>query len=162
LLIILFGLCGSGKNYVGQILRDYSGFHYVDADDLLPPFMVEIIKNKQHLTKAMIDEYVQSIIEYISKLAASGYDNIVICQALYKEANRQQILRAYPSAILIQIEADNKIISQRISKRMDLADLEYAQKILPFFEYTPGYKNINNSYDGKESIIKQLKLILRV
>jgi shikimate kinase len=46
LLIILFGLSGSGKNYVGRILRDDFGFLFYDADTDLTPEMQDAIKRQ--------------------------------------------------------------------------------------------------------------------
>ncbi|MCC7359723.1 MAG: hypothetical protein IT317_09610, partial [Anaerolineales bacterium] len=36
LLLILFGLPGAGKSYVGRVVRDAFGYHLHEADDDIP------------------------------------------------------------------------------------------------------------------------------
>jgi gluconokinase len=47
MLLILFGLPGSGKNFVGRILQEDFGFLFHDADDDLPDEMREAIQSQQ-------------------------------------------------------------------------------------------------------------------
>lgn len=45
MLLILFGLPGCGKNYVGEILQSSFGFYFYDGDDALTDDMRDCLNN---------------------------------------------------------------------------------------------------------------------
>src|SRR5690606_4548719 len=56
-LLVLFGIPGAGKTYVGRVLAADFGFHFRDVDQDLPDEMREAIVNKQPVTDAMRDAF---------------------------------------------------------------------------------------------------------
>ena len=49
-LIILFGLAGDGKTYVGKIFEKYFNYYFYDGDNDLTEEMKEAIKTKTVFT----------------------------------------------------------------------------------------------------------------
>jgi gluconokinase len=159
MLLILFGLSGSGKNFVGDILAKEFNYFFWDADTILSPEMRDCIKNKTSFTQAMRDNFTKAIIQNISQLQTQQA-NLVVAQAFYKESNRQQLLTAFPTAQLIQIKAEPSIIATRLQKNSNSINLDYAEKIKVNFEETalPHQIIINNS--DSAAIVEQLKQII--
>jgi gluconokinase len=160
MLIILYGLSGSGKNFVGEILAKQFGYHFWDADSILPVEMRECIKKKLSFTQAMRDNFTSLIIQHVTELQKQ-HANLVITQAFYKEKNRQQLLTAFPTAKLTQIEAEPAIIAARLGNNDRSIAVDYAEKIKVNFENTqlPHEVIINNS--DKNAVITQLKKTLK-
>ena len=66
MIIILFGLSGSGKNYVGELLAKHFGFTHIDADQWLTDEMKQSIENKQSFSLPMLEVFTKKMIENIS------------------------------------------------------------------------------------------------
>jgi gluconokinase len=49
-IIILMGVCGSGKSTIGSRLASKINYRYIDADDFHPSTNLEKLKNNQPLT----------------------------------------------------------------------------------------------------------------
>jgi gluconokinase len=159
MLVIVFGLAASGKNYVSEVLARHYGFRHIDADQWLTEEMIKCIANRQFSTPEMRFKYTQNIINNIASLLESGEKNLVISQALYKEENRQQLAAAYPNAVFLQIEASVENIKRRLEERDDWIDFEYAKAIMKSFEPMPNYIIIQNNESGEEQLLTQLKKV---
>ena len=160
MIIILFGQTGSGKSYVGQLLANYFNYYFWDADEALPTEMRKYIKSKQSFTDEMRVNYIKIIINKMNELH-SKHPALIISQGLYKEKNRNEILRHFPKALFIYLKADSKIIFQRIKSRQNEVDEEFALRILKNFEL-PLLKHqiLLNNDDTDEFILEQFKVIL--
>jgi gluconokinase len=155
MLIILFGLSGSGKNYVGEILAEKFNYFFWDADTVLPQDMRDYIKQKKSFTQSMRDNFTTIIIQHIAELQ-SQHANLVIAQAFYKEINRQQVLNAFPDANLIHIKAESAIIAARLTKNAKSIPIDYAEQISRHFENTLlTHKIITNNSD-QDAVVSQL------
>jgi gluconokinase len=156
MLIILFGRAGTGKNFVGNILANHFGFYFWDADEALPKNMQQAIMQHRVFTEPMRAEFARIIIDNIEKLQLK-YPKIVVAQALYKEKNRAVIKQKFPHAIFIKIEADDKYIEQRLTKRLGGIDMHYARLINDNFEqpHLPCLTLLNNR--GSVEVISALR-----
>lgn len=158
LVIILFGLAGSGKNFVGQILAQQFNYHYWDADEQMTDEMQGCITHGQLFTQEIRDKFTQNIIAEISRLSLN-HPNLVISWALYKEKNRLDIQIQFPDALFIQVKANAKIISQRLKSRRNGVSEEYAKKIAIHYEL-PNLPHMDLFNDSdKTNIVNQLKNI---
>ncbi|MDR3492457.1 MAG: shikimate kinase [Gammaproteobacteria bacterium] len=160
-LIVLFGKIGAGKNFVGNILAEYFDFYFWDADEALTSEMLECIKLKQPFTPQMRNQLVNLMIEHIS-LLKSKYANIVVAQALYKEANRQSLRLSFPEAHFICIEANLENRGQRLAKLKSEINNEYARIIDLNYEQPTSKCDIVANNEDSEFIIKQLKDLLKL
>lgn len=160
MLIILFGLAGSGKNFVGEILANHFGYYFWDADAILPVNMQDSIKQKKAFTQTMRDEFTQALIKKIHELFIT-HKKLVIAQALYKECNREMIQNEFPDAIFILVKADPKIISHRIKNRKSVVDEEYAKKIQSNFEMPLLKHNVIDNNSDENAILLQLNKVIK-
>ncbi len=159
MLIMLFGLSGSGKNYVGEILKNKFNYFFWDADEALTEEMKQCIKNKKSFTQEMRDRYFSIVIDKIKSLH-NIYPNLVISQALYRNINRRQILSAFPDVFFIQIATTNELIIKRLRSRGDFIDEGYADLISKNFEEpSMMFATITNNSD-ELSIIEQFQGIM--
>lgn len=160
MLFILFGLAGSGKNYVGNILKNHFNFYFFDGDQLLTEEMQQYLREKKLFTDKIRHDLAEIMIAKIN-LLKKDHPNIVFAQALYKEKNRLQIKQHFPDAHFILIEAHEKNIIARLCKREDWIDADFAEKMRVHFDApTLPHHKINNNQDEK-SIIEQFEKILK-
>jgi len=158
-LLILFGLSCSGKNFVGEILaREFNYYHW-DADLDMPESMREQILKKEFFTQDMRDHFTKIIINKIAELK-NYHSNLVVTQALYKEKNREQIALAYPEAKFIQIKATQENIMRRLQQRNDWIDQMYAKKISLNFEPPQQIDAVILNNSDAAAVILQLAKIL--
>lgn len=155
MLLILFGLPGAGKNYVGRILAEDFGFHFHDGDDDLPLDMRAAIQNKQAATQAMRDSHTDNIITRIADLQR-GHANVALAAAFFKERNRLQLLAHYPDARFVLIKTTRDLLLERLARRQNhLADTEYALKIFAFFEPPQAHPYITLQNIGDRAAVKR-------
>ncbi len=160
MIIILFGLSGSGKTYIGNLLASEFGFHHIDGDQFLTLKMKEFIKNNKSFSQEMVDEFTIDLINEIDS-SRIKHPNLVISQGLYRSKNRLQILNAFKEKtriIFIQVNSSNAY--QRVINRNNQVSIELAEKISANFEEMPEAFQINNNSENDLALIKQLKTIL--
>jgi gluconokinase len=160
MLIILFGLSGVGKNYIGNIIAQSFPFVFWDGDEALTPMMKQYIAEQKVFTQAMRDEFCPILIDEI-KQRMRACSNLVVAQGLYKEVNRKQILAAVPDARLIHVTADLTTIQNRLANRHQQINIDYGFKISQAFEPPQLCQAvIQNNVEGQEQIQSQLREIL--
>lgn len=159
MIIILFGLSGAGKNFVGELLQNEFGYYYWDADQALSEEMQQHITQKKAFTQSMRDELVHIVINKIAQLKPL-YPNVVISQALYKEQNRAQLQKAYPDIKMFYVQANSDLITQRLMKRNGLVNVHYAKKIAVNFEIPQQPDAIIRNNGDAAAIIDQLKFLI--
>lgn len=160
MLIILFGLAGSGKTFVGQKLSDYSNFYFWDADEVITEAMKQCIHEKRSFTQEIRDEYFKIVIERIQLLYIQ-HKNIIVSQAFYKNKNREKILSEFPDCIFIQITSNFPILLDRLRKRNNSINAEYAKVISAHYEPPthPYFIITNNVQNNPTLLINQISRI---
>jgi gluconate kinase len=160
MIVVLFGLLGCGKNYVGKIFEEF-GFHFYDADQDLTPMMKNAILNHQVFTDEMRDEYFDIVISRIAELKECHKD-LVVAQALFKNKHRQKILKAFPDAQFIWIQSALELISERLTARANhIAGKSYGELVNSHFETPTIPCEILMNNDGREEVLDQIKSILK-
>lgn len=155
MLLVLFGIPGAGKSYVGHLFQDAFGFTFHDADHELPDDMRHALANKLPVTDDMRDRFFKRVIETTRGLDATS-ERLVIAQAFMKERHRKLILEHFPHAHFILIESDFELIETRFHQRKDyLIDLEDALRIARLFEPPTIPHHVLRNDNGRESIIRQ-------
>ena len=153
--LYFYGLTGSGKSYVGDLLGK-AGWRVYHADSDLTPEMKEAIQKKQLFTPEMRNEFYQVVANRIIELLAHG-SRLVITQATYKREHRALLQRRIPSMALICVTASPARIAERLKSRGDLITQEYAAQIAKNFEPPlPGELVLANS-GGDTEILRQLE-----
>ena len=156
--IILFGLPGTGKTYVGKVLEKYFGYYFYEGDNDLTPEMKEAIKVQRVFTDQMRDRYFKILISKVQDLG-SRIKNLVVAQTFIKEKYRVALLKKIPETKFILIETNKSVRENRLILRKDYPlDLEYARIMEKNFdEPNIDHQVIINDEDGEENIIKQIK-----
>lgn len=162
-IVVLFGFPGSGKTFVGNVLKKYFNFYHHDGDIDLPDNMKRAIRTQTVITDSLRDIFFQKIIKSTKRLKRK-YENIVVTQTFIKEKYRQLFLCEFPEARFILTQTNFASREARLRKRKDsLLDSEYVRKMCRNFDIPQiDYSVINNDIDGDKSIQKQLRLILNI
>lgn len=160
MLVVLFGLEGSGKTYVGKRLSENSSFHFLDADEALTEEMKICIAEKRSVTQAMRNRYFNVVIEKI-ELLCKEHDNVIVSQAFYKNINREQISSKFSDCIFLQVTVDLTTLSERLRIRNDTVDEEYVARMSSNFERPthPYYIIYNDLENNALSLIEQFMKI---
>ncbi|MFA6081185.1 MAG: AAA family ATPase [Patescibacteria group bacterium] len=153
--IVLFGLPGTGKSYVGKIFKKYFHYYFYDGDEDLTPEMKAAIKTKTVFTDQMRNVYFKILISKIQGLSKK-HKKLVVAQTFIKEKYRRQLIKVVPEAKFILIETKKQIREKRLVDRIDYPlDLQYARMMERNFEKPKiDIQIIMNNKDG-ENIIKE-------
>ncbi len=158
-LVILFGKAGAGKNYVAKIFHQQFGFFWYDADTHLTDEMVQSIREHRRFTDAMRTEFLE-IIKMQTQTLLLHRDKVVLSQGLFMNRDRRDLVREFPFARLVWIDAAQELLEARILKRHGGISAEYARIINEHFE-EPDFecsKIVNN--DGEQEIVRQINTIV--
>ena len=161
-LIILFGLPGTGKTYVGKIFEKYFDYYFYEGDNDLTPEMKAAIKTKTVFTDQMRDVFFERLIGNIQELTKK-HKKLVVAQTFIKEKYRLQLIKGIPETKFVLVETKKEIREKRLQKRANYPlDLEYARIMeLNFESPNINHLTIINDEDGEENIKKQIKLKIK-
>jgi gluconate kinase len=147
----LFGKAGSGKTHIGVVAgRDY-GFHFHDADQDLPESFRQAIAAGGGVTEKMRQEYLESMIATIRRLAAE-HANLCVSQALFRDRMRLRIREAVPAVEFVWVDAPDDVLWGRLEARGGhIASRPYAQMVNKLFEAptVPHARFINDGNAGR-------------
>jgi gluconate kinase len=163
-LIILFGLAGAGKTYVGKVMANaLPKTIFQDGDEWLTAEMLAAINARLPFTNNMRRHFVEIMVNEIRELQHRypGH-NLVIAQGLYKQESRNFLIENFPKAIFIEVRSQLENIKRRLYSRNDLISFDYAIYLGKGFESMPGSLVLQNDKDGDEEIIKKIKSITGV
>jgi gluconate kinase len=160
MLLILFGLPGSGKSYIGNILKEEFGFYHYEADEDLTSEIKEAIHKEKKISDIVRDDFINRVCQRISELLPL-YQNIVVTQTFTKEKDRQKIRSQFREATFIRVEAKWSLIESRLKNRNGhIVKKSYAELSREIFEpYGVSHFVLKNN-EGEEAIRAQLWSIL--
>ncbi len=160
-LIILFGLPGTGKTFIGKVFEKYFDYYFYEGDRDLTREIKSAIKTKTVFTDQMRNVFFKILINKIHDLSTQ-HKKLVIAQTFIKEKYRVDLLNKIPEAKFILIETKKDIREKRLAERVDSPlDLEYARKMEENFEKPKIiHKVIINDQNGEENIKRQIKNIV--
>lgn len=115
-ILFLFGLSGSGKSYVGNLIGELTGCYVYHADDDITDEMILALQEKRPFTNEMRDRYFPIITEKILHLR-QHHNFLVVTQAVYKQRHREYLCKNIPNMEMIFIDASDAVISQRLTTR---------------------------------------------
>ncbi len=158
-LLILFGLPGAGKSYVGEIINNHYGYFLYDGDKEIPLEMKKALLERKPVSEKMRQKFQERIFKKIIELN-KRHNKLVFMQALLKDDLRQKIHQTFPQAKFFLIKCPDEIREARYIKRNEFnLGLSYLRKTSVLFEEpTIPYTQINNKKNGSEEIIKQLNV----
>ncbi|MBI4009216.1 AAA family ATPase [Candidatus Roizmanbacteria bacterium] len=159
--VVLFGLPGAGKTFIGKILSSDYGYHLYDGDVELSGEMKELIKKKISFTDKLRDNFFERIIKNISKLKVK-HKKLVVSQTFIKEKYRKKVLEKFPETTFILIDTATRIREARLLKRKEAPlDIEYVRKMVVNFEKPSiDHHTIHNNKEGPNHTKQELNRIL--
>ena len=123
MVIIVFGLPGSGKSYFASRLAKKFKAWYVNSDGLRKELMPEpsySTREKVSVYKAMLD---------MMTIAIGESQDIVLDATFYKKSIRNKFIatteRLNEKLIFIIIEADQNIIKERLNEKRIFSEADY-------------------------------------
>ena len=172
--LFLFGLSGSGKNFIGEILEKRFSYKFIDCDQFIIPEMADSIRKNQPFTDDTRDNFFSTLNIKIKDLIKI-HEKIAFAQGAYKNKHRIQILEQFPEIQMIYIKANPYIIWKRFHKKDNLnlnqqendskkiSDIskDYAEKILINFEEPTHKHMVIVNEVGEEDVVKEIKEIFR-
>jgi gluconokinase len=114
-ILVLMGVCGSGKTTVGEILAQQLAWPFFDADDFHPEANVAKMASGQPLTDTDRWPWLDGIAEEMRRVLARGGHAVLACSAL-KEAYRSRLQRAGDVRI-VYLKGDQATIAARLAER---------------------------------------------
>lgn len=162
MLIILFGLPGSGKNFVGQVFHDDFGYYFYDTDDDLTDEFKGSIVQGVVVSDETRDIHYDLVVEKLRSLLRI-YPKLVVADAILKEKYRQRIATHFPDAIFVHVECSRSVLLSRLAQRDHLVTLDYAMRLLDLMERPQlNCFLIENNSDGKAGIKRQIHKLLEL
>lgn len=135
----LFGLSGSGKSFVGDVVAEAYGWPVYHADDDITQAMRRALEASRPFTDAMRDEYFVLLADRIrARQAQSAPDQpLIVTQGAYKQRSRDYLQQQVPGLVPIWIDAPDSLIAQRLSLRAGGITSQSAAALKQDFEYPP-------------------------
>jgi len=159
MIIVLFGLPGAGKTYIGNILKENFEFFLYNGDNDLPKRMRQALVSKEVIRDTMRNDFFKRLIASVKKLYTK-HTKLAVAQTFIKEKYRLQFLRQFPDARFMLIESNADIRRERLHKRRVgfPLDLEYAKSMEKIFESPKiNHAVLINEKDSKEELLDNLK-----
>ncbi|HBD7151489.1 TPA: hypothetical protein KKW77_000822 [Legionella pneumophila] len=161
-IYFLFGKTGSGKSYIGELLRQLNIVH-IDGDNHITQKMRDCLIEDEQMTPEMIDEFVDVLIDVINtQKEKTPKESFAISQAMYLDKHRMKLLNAIPELKFVMIDVTPVLRASRITNRFrnqeSKVSLRYATKMDTFFEY-PSHETIRleNNQGSDETLIEQIR-----
>lgn len=161
MILIVFGLPGTGKTYISKIIEKEFGFFFYDGDTDLTPEMKESIAKQITFTNDMRNIFFNKLLQRVKQLQKK-HINIVLAQTFIKEKFRALFLKQFPDARFILVQTNTKLRETRLAHRTNYPlDIEYARTMCINFEKPRiTHSVVDNNNDGETETITKLKTII--
>jgi gluconokinase len=113
-VVVVMGVCGSGKSTVGRLLADALGTVYIEGDELHPPRNVQLMASGTPLNDDDRRGWLSAIAARLT--LAQGTGVVVTCSAL-KRAYRDVLRAAAPDLRLVYLHGDPALLERRMAER---------------------------------------------
>jgi gluconokinase len=117
MIVLMMGVCGSGKTTTGKALADSLGWPFFDGDDFHPEGNVAKMAAGQPLTDADRGPWIERIADAMRGAGEHGGNAVFACSAL-KAAHRQTMQRAGDVRIVF-LDGDAETIGPRLAARTE-------------------------------------------
>jgi carbohydrate kinase (thermoresistant glucokinase family) len=114
-IVVLMGVCGSGKTKVGRALAESLGWPFYDADDYHPPANVAKMAAGVPLTDDDRWPWLDRIVEELAHACADDGNAVLACSAL-RQIYRDRIARA-GNVRFVFLKGDLATIAARLATR---------------------------------------------
>jgi gluconokinase len=112
MIVVVMGVSGAGKTTVGRLLAERLGMPLIEGDDYHSPANVAKMASGVPLDDADRGPWLDRLNEEIRKPPHA----VLACSAL-KEAYRVRLLRGVDDALLVHLQGEMALISERLKGR---------------------------------------------
>lgn len=124
MIIIIFGLPGSGKSFFASKLAEKMGYQYLNSDEI----RLSIFSRREY-SKAEKSQVYSVMLEKTETLIQQNED-IVLDATFYKKDIREKFIRLSKrygrSLLFIEVVAEESIIRQRLKKERAFSEADYS------------------------------------
>jgi len=156
MIVIVFGLSGSGKSFFASRLAEKLEAKYVNSDKLrlnLFPVRSYSEEEKEKVYEEMDKE--------MEKAMTKG-ESIVLDATFYKEGIRKMFIesaKVYQQAIhFIEVQADEAIIRERLSKKREYSEADYSV----YLKVKQSFESLKQDHLILESTQENIEEMLKV
>lgn len=115
-VVVLMGVCGSGKTEIGRRVAARLGCDFLDGDDFHPPANVEKMRAGAALTDADRWPWLDRLAAEIGGRLEGGTGAVVACSALARRY-RDRLGLARPGIVLVHLAGDRDLLAGRLAAR---------------------------------------------
>ena len=117
MIIVVMGVAGAGKTYVGSALAKRLGWRFLDADDCHSAANVAKMRAGIPLSDSDREPWLATLQDFIASATASGDDAVVACSALRQEF-RQRLAAAGRDVVFVYLRVSAATAEQRTRSRI--------------------------------------------
>ncbi|SRR5258708_15500810 len=117
-VIVLMGVCGSGKSTVGQALARRIGAEFAEGDRWHPPENIAKMSKGMPLDDADRRPWLNALAGAIDGWIADGRLTVLTCSAL-RQSYRDILIDGRSGVSLVYLRGDQEMIAARLAKRRD-------------------------------------------
>jgi gluconokinase len=153
--LFFYGVAGSGKSFVANLVGTLAGWYVYEADDDISDAMKLALAEHRPFTDEMRDEFFTRISLKINQLQKQ-YPQLAVSQAVYKQKHRDYLQCQMPTMEMICVTASDQCIFDRIKGRNRGISHASAQALRADFEAPPKNAITIANETSQREIISQL------
>ena len=158
--VVLFGLPGAGKSYVGRLLAAEFGFHLHEADDDIPADYKRDVDAGQVVSDERRDAYHRLLLDRVAGLRAA-HPRLAVAVPLLRDKHRRWFRERFPEAVLVLVQCAPELWAARLAQRTHTVGLDYARKVSALYEPpTMAHHTLDDSAAGAAELRAQLARLL--
>jgi predicted kinase len=140
MIVIVFGLPGSGKTYFAGRLADRINAEHIQSDKMRK----ELLDASTYSDREKLYVYDEMMIR--SKNCIKQNKNVVIDATFYHDEIRKKFLQEIPEIFFIEVRADESLICERLKRKRAYSDADFQ-----------AYKKIKSEWQpmGEQHLILQ-------
>jgi gluconokinase len=116
MIIVLYGVSGSGKSSIGKLLATQLDWQFLDADDYHPPENIDKMQRGEPLNDADRLPWLMILAAEIRNMLVNDIQAIVACSAL-KQSYRDLLGVDNESVVAVLLTGEVELIQQRLQQR---------------------------------------------
>jgi gluconokinase len=119
-VVVVMGVCGSGKSTLGRLLQDSTHGKFFDGDDFHPLENIQKMKSGVPLDDADREGWLASLCDLIrSRAVMEDEATYIACSAL-KKKYRQMLFSAAPQQVhFVFLDGSQELLRQRMAERVN-------------------------------------------
>ncbi len=154
--ILLFGVAGVGKSYLGALLAEKLRVFHYELDNDLTEEMKLAIQEGREFTDPMRDRFF-SVVGARMRQVLAEHPNTIFTQGVYKERHREYLRHLIPGLECIWVDAPENVIIDRLKLRGTAVSGEYARLIHRNFESPVQGRVFINDLTGPEELVARFR-----